>query len=104
MIAVTVARDDHGPWPGVALFHHDLVSDAPARRVEIDTLLLRKLFDLSIFGQVLFRLVLHVVVQRHDDLLGVFESRRTDRKELERNRPRVVVCHAMMRRYRHIVA
>jgi hypothetical protein len=36
------------------------------------------------------------MVERHDNLLGVVDSSRADGHELERNRPRVVVRHALM--------
>ena len=73
-IGVAVTCHDHGPRPRVALFHHDLMPDTPSRRVEINALLRREFLDLSVFGQVLFRLVLHIVVQSHHDLLCICES------------------------------
>ena len=77
-VRMRVAGHDECSWPSIALFNHDLMSDASSSRIEVDTLLLRKLFNLSVLCQVLFRLVLDIVVKRHNNLLAVFDPAGSD--------------------------
>ena len=62
----------------VAFFHKNLVTDAPAGRVEVDPVYSGKGLNSRIFFQVLFRLILDVVIQSEDDLFRVVYARSTD--------------------------
>ena len=73
--------------PRVAFLDHDLVTDTASGAIEDDIVLLSKLLDLLVLLQVLLGLVLDVVVEGHDDLLGVADLGRADGHELEGNRP-----------------
>ena len=85
-------------------FHHNLVADAPARRVEADTMLASKFLDVFVLRQVGLGLILQIVVEGHDDLAVVVDLGSADRHELQGGRPGVVVRHAMVGRYRDVVA
>ena len=56
-------------------------------RVKVNALLLSEALNLRIFLQVLLRLVLHVVIEGHDDLLGVVNLLGTNGHELGRDGP-----------------
>ena len=101
---MTVRGHHERTRPGKPILHHDLVSDTTASRVEFHTLLLGKLFNLPVFLQILFGLVLHIMVEGHNNLLRVVQLGGPDGHELERNGPRVVVGHTTVRRDGNIVA
>ena len=67
-VAVRVGGDCDCARPGVALLNHDLVANTPASGVEVDAVLLCKLLDLPVLLEVRLALVLHIVIQGHDDL------------------------------------
>lgn len=72
------------------------MANASASGVEDDILLLRKLFNLAVLLQVLLGLVLDIVIEGHDDLVGVIDLGGTNAHELEGYGPGVVVCHALV--------
>ena len=61
-LSVAIRSHHEAARPGVAFFAHDLVADAPPRRVEVHPHLPGKAFDGGIFLPVGFALVLHVMV------------------------------------------
>ena len=85
-------------------FYHNLVADTPARGVEANTMLASKLLDVFVLRQVGLGLILQIVVEGHDDLTIVVDLGSADRHELQGSRPGVVVRHAMVGRYRDVVA
>jgi hypothetical protein len=101
---VTVTRNRHGPRPRIALLYHNLMSDSSSSRIEIHALLLGKLLNLPILFQVCLALVLDVVIEGHNDLLGIVDLGGSDGHELQGDWPRVVMCHAVEGRERDIVA
>ena len=88
-VHVRVAVGGHSKCtrPRVAFLDHDLVTDTASGAIEDDIVLLSKLLNLLVLLQVLLGLVLDVVVEGHDDLLGVADLGRADGHELEGNRP-----------------
>ena len=84
---MTVGSHSERSWPCVALLYHDLMADASSGRIEDDILLLCKLLDLAVLLQVLLRLVLHIVVESHDDLLWVVDLGGSNAHELESDGP-----------------
>lgn len=83
---MTVARDDHGSRPGVALLDHDLVADTSSGGVEVNTVRLGEGLDLGILGQVGGGLVLDVVVEGEDGLRGAVDGRQGEGSESARQR------------------
>lgn len=67
-------------------------------------MLLGKFLDLPILLQVRLAFVLYIVVQGHNNLLGVMYLGSSDGHELQGDRPGVVVCHAVEGGERDIVA
>lgn len=71
--------------------------------IELDTVMFGEFFNLAVLLQVLVRGILHVMVQSHDDLVGVVKLRGANRHEFQSHRPRIVVGHASMRTDSHVV-
>jgi hypothetical protein len=67
---VAVGRDGEGIWKGIAFFDENLMADPTAGGVKIDSLRASESLDVGIFGQVLGRFVLNVVVECENRLPG----------------------------------
>ncbi len=81
----------------ITALHHDLVTNARPRRIEIHALLFCKGFNGAILLQVRFIPILDVVIECESKLLRIFHLLRADALELTHHRRRVVVRHAAMR-------
>ncbi|MBA7611902.1 hypothetical protein ES703_19133 [subsurface metagenome] len=92
-VAVAVRGHHETARPGVALLAHDLVADAPPRRVEIDAHLTGKSLDVSVLLQVSLASILHVVIQGEYRLAGDSHFARADGPELAHHGAGVVVGH-----------
>ena len=86
-VGVTVGSHSDSAWPSIALLDHDLVANTASSRVEDDVLLLGEFFNLVVLLQVLLRLVLHIVVERHDDLFRVVDLGCADGHKFQSDRP-----------------
>lgn len=75
-----------------------------AGREEPHSMLLCELLDQAVLLEVGLRLVLNVVVQRHDNLVGIVDLGGANGHELGRDRPAIVVGHTVMRLERYVVA
>ncbi len=96
-IGVRIGGDDERAGHDIAALDHDLVSDARAGGIEIDAMLFGEGFDRAVFLLVGFVLILDVVIEREDELLGIVDFLRADALELAHHRRGVVVGHDMMR-------
>ena len=74
---MTVAGHCERVREGVTLLYEDLVANATTGGVEVDAMLPREGFNSSVLGQVLRRLVLNVVVEGENQLLGIVYARGT---------------------------
>src|SRR5277367_958401 len=81
----------------MALIYEYLMADAAAGRVEVHTVFLCKCLNISVFLQVAFTPILNIVIQRHNDLLWIVNSRGANGHELFLNRPRIIVRHTSER-------
>ena len=52
-IAVAVRSNNQCAWPGESLFHHDLMSNTSSSGVELYSMVLRELLDLTVLLEVL---------------------------------------------------
>jgi hypothetical protein len=55
---------------GVTFFHEDLMTDATASGVKVDSMCPRERFNVRIFSQILGRFVLNVVIKGENGLCG----------------------------------
>jgi hypothetical protein len=78
---VAVRRDREGIRKRITFFDKDLMADSATGGVKIDSLCARKSLDVGIFGQILGRFVLNVVVEGKNRLPGRLDLRRSDRFE-----------------------
>jgi hypothetical protein len=83
---VAVRRDSEVVRKRITFFDKDLMADSTASGVKIDSLRARKSFDVGIFGQILGRFILNVVVERENRLPGRLDLRRSDRLEPEKKK------------------
>ncbi len=98
-----VGGDDERPRHHVLLLDHHLVPDAGARRIEVHPLFTGKRLDGGVFGQVLGRVVLDVVIEREHRLLRIVDARGSDGAELRHHRSRVVVGHHVVGSHREVI-
>ncbi len=80
------------------------MSDSSSGRIEIHALLLRKLLNLLVLLEVRLTLVLHVMVESHNNLLRVVDLACTNGHELQRNRPGIVMGHAVVRGESNVIS
>src|SRR5580700_11264533 len=92
-----VGCDHEGSRRDISALHHDLMTDAGTRRIEVDAMLFRKCLDGPIFLVIGFVLVLDVVIECEDKLLWVVNLLGADAFELTHYRRGIVVGHHMMR-------
>ena len=103
-VGVRIRGDDEGSRKDVAALDHDLVADAGAGRIEIDSMFPGEGFDGPVFLQVSLVMILDVVIEGEDQLLGVVDLRGAYRFEFAHHRRRVVVGHGVKRPDRNEVA
>ena len=96
-VRVAVRGNSQSPWPCVALFHHDLMSDARPCRVEICSMKLRETFDGAVFVQIQLVPVLDIVIERKDELSGIPDFLRPDGLELLHHGRSIVMRHHAVR-------
>ena len=63
------------------------MANPPSRRIEVHSLFLREFFNLSVFLEVGFGLVLHVVIERHYDLGRIVDLGGADGHEFQGDGP-----------------
>jgi hypothetical protein len=71
MVRMTVTSHYHLSWPCITLLYHDLVANTSSCGVEVDSVLLGKLFNLAVLGKIRFRFVLYIVVEGKHWLFSV---------------------------------
>ena len=67
-VRVRIGADDQRPRHRVAVIDDDLVANSGAGGIEVDALIAREDFDLSILLQVRLRAILNVVIECEDRL------------------------------------
>src|SRR5581483_4857682 len=92
-----IGGNDERSRHDISALHHDLVSDAGARRIEVDALLFCERFNRAIFLLVGLVLVLNVVVEGEYQLFGIVNLFCANAFELTHHRGGVVVRHDSMR-------
>src|SRR3954451_9033148 len=92
-----IAADDQRARNDVALFHHHLMGDAGASRIEIDSMLFRERLDLVVFLQIFRSDILNVVIDGENWLRWVSDFGRADLFEFWDNRAGVVMRHDVTR-------
>src|SRR5271155_1692588 len=85
----------------MALIYEYLMADAAAGRVEVHTVFLCKCLNISVFLQVAFTPILNIVIQRHNDLLWIVNSRGANRHELPLHWPGIIVSYIGKAEGRH---
>ena len=88
----------------ISALHHDLVTNARACGIEINSVLLGECLYGAIFGLVRFVFVLNVVIECKNKLFGIVNLLRADALEFLHHRRSVVVGHYMMRSNRDEVS
>ncbi len=92
-----IGRDHKRSGHDISPFHHDLVSDARTRRIEIHAVMFRETFNRPVFVQVRIFLILNIVIERKHQLPGVMNLLRPNRLKLLHHRRSVVMRHHPMR-------
>jgi hypothetical protein len=80
------------------------VPNAPSCRIKVDAVLHSESLDLLVFPEICCGGILDVMVKGEDDLLWAIDLRSSHRHELEGDRPRVIVGHAVLGGQTDIVA
>ena len=96
-VGVRIGRHDERTRNHIAALHHDLVSYTRTSGIKVDAVLLGERFDRAVLLLVGFLLVLNIVVESEDELLGIVNLLRADPLELAHDCRRVVMGHYMKR-------
>jgi hypothetical protein len=71
MITVTITGHHHLPGPCISLLDHDLMTDTPSGRVEIDLVIGCEFLNLLVLCLIGYRVILDIVVEGEDGLARV---------------------------------
>ena len=93
-IGVRVRGNHEGTGHDIAALDHDLVSNAGPGRIEIDSVLAAK-DSIERYFLIGFVMILNIVIEREDQLLGIVDRLRTNSFELAHHSRGIVVRHHM---------
>lgn len=96
-----IRSDDKASGPSITRLNHYLMTNPSTSFIEIYSMLFCELFYLLVLFEIRFRLILHIMIQRHHDLARIRDLGGANGHELECYWPRVVMAHTIRRRDSH---